>query len=95
MASLFNRFGGIARDALDGFAIAARIQPMGLIPMMIGGFLVGYGRRVGSGCTSSHGICGISRLSKRSIAATFSFMAAAVITVFVVRHLLEGAPLHR
>ena len=66
-------------------------EPMGLIPMMIGGFLVGYGTRVGSGCTSGHGICGISRLSKRSIVATCSFMAAAVIIVFVVRHALEGA----
>ena len=64
---------------------------MGLIPMMIGGFLVGYGTRVGSGCTSGHGVCGISRFSKRSIVATCSFMAAAVITVFIVRHVLEGA----
>ena len=62
-------------------------EPMGLIPMMIGGFLVGYGTRVGSGCTSGHGICGISRLSKRSIVATCTFMTAAVLTVFVVRHL--------
>ena len=66
-------------------------EPMGLIPMMIGGFLVGYGTRVGSGCTSGHGVCGISRFSKRSIVATCSFMASAVITVFVVRHVLEGA----
>ncbi len=63
---------------------------MGLIPMMIGGCLVGYGTRVGSGCTSGHGICGISRILKRSIVATCSFMAAAVITVFVVRRVLEG-----
>ncbi|MGB2318179.1 MAG: YeeE/YedE family protein, partial [Litorivicinaceae bacterium] len=66
-------------------------EPMGLIPMMIGGFLVGYGTRVGSGCTSGHGICGISRLSKRSIVATCTFMTAAVMTVFVVRHLFESA----
>ena len=66
-------------------------EPMGLIPMMIGGFLVGYGTRVGSGCTSGHGICGISRLSKRSIVATYTFMMAAVMTVFVVRHLFESA----
>ena len=64
---------------------------MGLIPMMIGGFLVGYGTRVGSGCISDHGIFSISRLSKRSIVATYSFMTVAVITVFVVRHTLEGA----
>ena len=66
-------------------------EPMGLIPMMIGGFLVGYGTRVGSGCTSGHGICGISRLSKRSILATCTFTTAAVMTVFVVRHLFESA----
>ena len=65
-----------------------RFEPMGPIPMMIGGILVGYGTRFGSGCTSGHGICGISRLSKRSIVATCSFMAAAVITVFIVRHVL-------
>ncbi|MEL0223330.1 MAG: YeeE/YedE thiosulfate transporter family protein [Gammaproteobacteria bacterium] len=66
-------------------------EPMGLIPMIVGGFLVGYGTRVGSGCTSGHGICGISRLSKRSIAATCTFMTTAVITVFVIRHVLGGA----
>jgi uncharacterized membrane protein YedE/YeeE len=66
-------------------------EPMGLIPMLIGGFLVGYGSRVGSGCTSGHGICGISRLSKRSIVATCNFMTTAVLTVFVVRHLMGGA----
>lgn len=66
-------------------------EPMGLIPMLIGGFLVGYGSRVGSGCTSGHGICGISRLSKRSIVATCMFMTTAVLTVFVIRHLMGGA----
>jgi uncharacterized membrane protein YedE/YeeE len=66
-------------------------EPMGLIPMLIGGFLVGYGSRVGSGCTSGHGICGISRLSKRSIVATCTFMTTAVLTVFVIRHLMGGA----
>ena len=66
-------------------------EPMGLIPMLIGGFLVGYGTRVGSGCTSGHGICGISIRSRRSIVATCSFIALAMIIVFVVRHVLEGA----
>ena len=66
-------------------------EPMVLIPMLIGGFLVGYGSRVGSGCTSGHGICGISRLSKRSIVATCIFMTTAVLTVFVIRHLTGGA----
>jgi uncharacterized membrane protein YedE/YeeE len=55
------------------------------------GLLVGIGTRVGSGCTSGHGVCGIGRLSGRSIAATITFMATGVITVFVVRHVLGGA----
>ncbi|MDC3058526.1 YeeE/YedE thiosulfate transporter family protein [Litorivicinus sp.] len=64
---------------------------MGPILMMIGVFLVGYGTRVGSGCTSGLGICGISRLSKHSIVAICSFTEAAVTTVFVVRQLTKGA----
>lgn len=51
------------------------------------GFLVGVGTRYGAGCTSGHGVCGLSRLSQRSLAATLCFMAAAFATVFVVRHL--------
>lgn len=56
--------------------------------VVIAGLLVGLGTRLGGGCTSGHGICGIGRLSPRSIAATGIFMAAAVATVFVTRHLL-------
>ncbi len=56
--------------------------------VIMAGLLVGYGTRLGSGCTSGHGVCGISRLSKRSIVATMTFMAAAFATVFVVRHVL-------
>ena len=56
--------------------------------LIIAGVLVGFGTRLGSGCTSGHGICGISRLSKRSIIATMSFMFAGFITVYVVRHML-------
>ena len=52
--------------------------------MALGGVLVGYGTRLGSGCTSGHGVCGIARLSKRSLAATATFMATAIITVFIV-----------
>ena len=51
-------------------------------------FLVGLGTAIGSGCTSGHGICGLSRLSLRSFAAVLTFMATAVITVFVLRHLI-------
>ena len=56
--------------------------------LMLGAFLVGFGTRMGSGCTSGHGVCGIARLSKRSITATVLFMLAAILTVFVTRHLL-------
>ena len=56
--------------------------------MVIAGLLVGFGTRLGSGCTSGHGICGISRLSKRSILATAIFMWAGIMTVYVIRHLI-------
>ena len=53
-----------------------------------GGLLVGIGVRLGSGCTSGHGVCGIGRLSPRSLAATCTFMATGIATVYVIRHLL-------
>ena len=56
--------------------------------LIAAGLLVGWGTRHGSGCTSGHGICGLSRLSPRSLAATLLFMATGFATVFVVRHLL-------
>lgn len=55
--------------------------------LIIAGLIVGLGTRYGSGCTSGHGVCGISRLSRRSIIATAIFMAAGFVTVFLVRHL--------
>ena len=55
--------------------------------LVAAGLLVGLGTRYGSGCTSGHGVCGLSRLSPRSLVATLSFMAAGFVTVFVVRHL--------
>jgi len=59
------------------------------LPMTVaGGLLVGFGAIVGSGCTSGHGICGLGRLSPRSIVATATFMATGAATVFVVRHLV-------
>lgn len=54
--------------------------------MIVAGILVGFGTRLGSGCTSGHGICGLSRLSKRSIVATLSFMLTGFITVYIIRH---------
>jgi uncharacterized membrane protein YedE/YeeE len=58
--------------------------------LVIGGLLVGFGARLGNGCTSGHGICGIGRGSVRSIAATLTFMATGMLTVFVIRHLIAG-----
>ncbi|WP_411691715.1 YeeE/YedE family protein [Acinetobacter gandensis] len=59
--------------------------------MIVAGLLVGFGTRLGSGCTSGHGICGISRLSKRSIVATLTFMLAGVVTVYMIRHVIGVA----
>ena len=56
----------------------------------IAGLLVGYGTRLGSGCTSGHGVCGLGRLSVRSLMATLTFMAAGIVTVYVLRHVLGG-----
>ena len=56
--------------------------------LVIAGLLVGVGTRYGSGCTSGHGVCGLSRLSLRSLAATVTFMSAGFATVFVLRHLV-------
>lgn len=57
---------------------------------VLAGFLVGFGTVLGNGCTSGHGVCGIARLSPRSLAATAVFMAAGVVTVFLTRHVLGG-----
>ncbi|MBJ9986665.1 YeeE/YedE family protein [Acinetobacter sp. S40] len=56
--------------------------------LILAGLFVGFGTRMGSGCTSGHGICGLSRLSKRSLIATTMFMLAGFITVYVIRHVL-------
>ena len=60
--------------------------------LAVAGLLVGFGTRLGSGCTSGHGICGISRLSPRSLVATATFMATGLATVYVANHLVGGAP---
>lgn len=60
----------------------------GWLALIIAGLLVGLGSRYGAGCTSGHGVCGLSRLSPRSLAATLVFMAAGFATVFILRHLL-------
>ncbi|HAO43051.1 MAG TPA: YeeE/YedE family protein, partial [Afipia sp.] len=65
-------------------------MPASLIVIVIAGLLVGFGSRMGGGCTSGHGVCGVARLSARSLVATAIFMAAAILTVAVVRHGVGG-----
>ncbi len=84
---------GLVVGAL-GYRLAdsgAAIEVTGSLPLLvIGGLIVGYGTRLGSGCTSGHGVCGIARLSGRSIAATLCFMVSAAATVVVARHVVGG-----
>jgi uncharacterized membrane protein YedE/YeeE len=58
--------------------------------IVIAGLLVGFGTRLGNGCTSGHGVCGLARLSPRSLVATLTFIGTAMITVYIVRHVLGG-----
>lgn len=62
--------------------------PVGMVSLVIGGFLVGLGVTFGAGCTSGHGVCGMARVSPRSIAATATFMVTTTITIFIIRHVL-------
>jgi uncharacterized membrane protein YedE/YeeE len=66
-------------------------MPASWLLVVVAGLLVGFGARLGGGCTSGHGVCGIARLSARSIAATAIFMAAAVVTVAIARHVIGVA----
>ncbi len=59
--------------------------------LVVGGLLVGFGTSLGNGCTSGHGICGLGRISKRSLAATGTFMATAAMTVYMMLHVIGGA----
>lgn len=72
---------------LTGAAVPATIDA-GWGTVLLAGLLVGVGTRYGAGCTSGHGVCGLSRLSPRSLVATLAFMSAGFVTVFVLRHLL-------
>lgn len=91
------------RAAFIGGAIVAPMLILGLssqpidysspVPtpwIVIGGLIVGVGVYFGSGCTSGHGVCGMARLSPRSMVATATFLGSAMITVFIIRHLLGG-----
>ena len=73
------------------FVHAPEVIVTSSVPLLIAaGLLVGFGTRLGNGCTSGHGVCGMARLSPRSIAATATFMASAATTVFIVRHVIGG-----
>ena len=72
-------------------ALPAMEMPRSPVVIVLAGLLVGFGTRLGSGCTSGHGVCGLSRLSLRSLAATLTFMATGVVAVFVLRHVLHLA----
>ena len=74
---------------LTGAAPVQMVSSNGLLSV-IAGLLVGFGAVMGNGCTSGHGVCGISRGSARSIAATMTFMATAFVTVIVLRHVVGG-----
>jgi len=73
------------------YALVTALPPIDIdaskLELVLAGLLVGIGTRYGAGCTSGHGVCGLSRLSARSLAATLVFMAAGFATVYVLRHL--------
>ncbi|MFT7220919.1 MAG: putative membrane protein YedE/YeeE [Candidatus Azotimanducaceae bacterium] len=73
--------------SIFGQAIPSFDTPLPLL--MAGGFIVGFGTKLGSGCTNGHGICGIGRLSIRSVVATATFMTFGFITVYVTRHVIN------
>lgn len=77
----------VVTGAFDATSIGFSGGPLTII---MGGLLVGAGTAIGAGCTSGHGICGLARLSSRSLVATCVFMGLAVVTVFLTRHVIGG-----
>src|SRR4051812_37888646 len=75
---------------LIGYGMVQSRLPSNWAVIIVAGLMVGFGTRLGGGCTSGHGICGIARLSPRSIAATIVFMVMAIVTVAVTHHVLGG-----
>ena len=86
--------GLIAAPLIAALATASPLpipaMPASLTLIAIAGLLVGFGSRMGGGCTSGHGVCGIARLSARSMVATVIFMVAAIATVAIMRHVVGG-----
>jgi uncharacterized membrane protein YedE/YeeE len=75
-------------DRWQGMPQISASAPM----IVVAGLLVGFGTRSAAGCTSGHGVCGLARLSPRSIVATVTFMLSGMVTVYLIRHLLERGP---
>ena len=75
---------------LFGHPLPAPQMPSNWLIIVVAGLLVGFGARLGGGCTSGHGVCGIARLSQRSIVATVVFMTCAMVTVAIMRHGIGG-----
>ena len=86
LGGVLYEYGLVPRLALE----QTPIQDLAPVSMILGGLLVGIGTRMGNGCTSGHGVCGLGRLSVRSLGAVLTFLATAMVTVFVVRHRLGG-----
>ena len=84
--------GLMAAPLLYALAVGVPVVSIAAGPLVLAaaGLLVGFGTRLGGGCTSGHGVCGIARLSRRSITATGLFIAAAAVTVFIARHVVVG-----
>lgn len=79
----------LAGIGFSAFTSRIALPALPLLPLVAAGLLVGFGTRLSGGCTSGHGVCGLSRFSLRSLAAVLTFMAAGAVTVFVVRHVLN------
>ena len=82
--------GGIAMQFLP--YAPSRLQTGSTSLLLLAGLLVGFGTRMGGGCTSGHGVCGLGRLSWRSLAAVLTFMLTAIATVFIMRHVTVTLP---
>jgi uncharacterized membrane protein YedE/YeeE len=89
VAFLAGLVGGAALWALAGGALPSPRAHFPAALLVLAGLLVGYGTALGGGCTSGHGVCGLARGSPRSLAATATFVAVAVASTFVVRHVLQ------
>jgi uncharacterized membrane protein YedE/YeeE len=78
--------------SLIGYPMPSPQMPTSWPIIVAAGLLVGFGSRLGSGCTSGHGVCGVARLSNRSLTATAIFMFAAIVVVALTRHVFAGSP---